>query len=48
MTHTSDSVPYLLFDSSRDAAGGVYTEPATAGCDAVAAHELMGRLLARA
>ena len=29
-THTAESVPYLLFDSTRDAAGGVYTEPATA------------------
>ena len=46
-THTSDSVPYLLFDSSRDGAGGVYTEPATAASAAVAAHELMGRLVAR-
>jgi 2,3-bisphosphoglycerate-independent phosphoglycerate mutase len=48
MTHTAESVPYLLFDSTRDAAGGVYTEPATAGDAAVPAHELMGRLLASA
>jgi 2,3-bisphosphoglycerate-independent phosphoglycerate mutase len=46
MTHTSESVPYLLFDSTRDAAGGDYTEPATAQCAPVAAHTLMGRLLA--
>jgi 2,3-bisphosphoglycerate-independent phosphoglycerate mutase len=45
-THTAESVPYLLFDSTRDAAGGVYTEPATASSPPVAAHELMGRLLA--
>ena len=45
-THTSDSVPYLLFDSTRDAAGGVYTEPAPAQSAPVAAHTLMGRLLA--
>ena len=43
-THTAESVPYLLFDSTRDAAGGVYTEPATASSPPVAAHELMGRL----
>jgi 2,3-bisphosphoglycerate-independent phosphoglycerate mutase len=45
-THTADSVPYLLFDSTRDATGGVYTEPATASSAPVPAHELMGRLLA--
>jgi 2,3-bisphosphoglycerate-independent phosphoglycerate mutase len=47
-THTSDSVPYLLFDSTADAAGGVYTEPATAASVPVAAHTLMGQLLAPA
>jgi hypothetical protein len=36
-----------LFDSTRDAAGGVYTEPATASRAPVAAHTLMGRLVAR-
>src|SRR4051812_29537779 len=46
-THTAESVPYLLFDSTRDAAGGVYTEPATASSTPVAAHMLMGRLVAR-
>jgi 2,3-bisphosphoglycerate-independent phosphoglycerate mutase len=44
-THSADSVPYLLFDSSRAASGGVYTEPATAGCEPVAAHMLMRRLV---
>ena len=29
-THTTDSVPYLLFDSAVDGPGGVYSEPATA------------------
>jgi len=45
-THTAQSVPYLLFDSTRDAAGGVYTEPATAASQPVAAHTLMRRLVA--
>jgi 2,3-bisphosphoglycerate-independent phosphoglycerate mutase len=45
-THTSQPVPYLLFDSTRAAAGGTYTEPATSGCAPVPAHELMARLLA--
>ena len=45
-THTAEPVPYLLFDSTRAAAGGAYTEPATAGCAPVPAHELMARLLA--
>jgi 2,3-bisphosphoglycerate-independent phosphoglycerate mutase len=44
-THTTDSVPYLLVDSAVDGAGGSYTEPATAHCDAVPGHELMGRLI---
>jgi 2,3-bisphosphoglycerate-independent phosphoglycerate mutase len=44
-THTSDSVPYLLFDSSVDGPGGVYSEPATASAVAVPGHELMGRLV---
>ena len=45
-THTAESVPYLLFDSTRDGAGGTYTEPATAQSAPVAAHTLMARLLA--
>jgi 2,3-bisphosphoglycerate-independent phosphoglycerate mutase len=44
-THSADPVPYLLFDSSRVATGGVYTEPATATCEPVAAHTLMRRLI---
>lgn len=47
-THTSQSVPYLLFDSTRDGSGGEYTEPATAASIPVPAHELMGRLVAPA
>ncbi len=45
-THTAESVPYLLFDSTRRGPGGTYTEPATAGCTPVPAHTLMGRLVA--
>jgi 2,3-bisphosphoglycerate-independent phosphoglycerate mutase len=45
-THTSDPVPYLLFDSEHDAAGGVYSERGVAGAEPVPAHELMARLLA--
>jgi 2,3-bisphosphoglycerate-independent phosphoglycerate mutase len=44
-THTTDSVPYLLVDSATDGPGGVYSEPATAGCAPVPGHELMARLL---
>jgi 2,3-bisphosphoglycerate-independent phosphoglycerate mutase len=45
-THTSDPVPYLLFDSTVDGPGGTYTEAGVAGAAPVVAHELMGRLLA--
>lgn len=45
-THTADPVPYLLFDSLAEGPGGTYTEPATAGCEPVAAHGLMARLVA--
>ena len=44
-THTSDPVPYLLFDSTRDAAGGGYTEIGVADSEVVVAHTLMRRLL---
>jgi 2,3-bisphosphoglycerate-independent phosphoglycerate mutase len=44
-THTSDSVPYLLFDSKHEQSGGVYSEPATAAAVPVPGHELMGRLV---
>ncbi len=43
-THTSDPVPYLLFDSEVETTGCAYTETATAGLPAVEAHRLMGRL----
>jgi 2,3-bisphosphoglycerate-independent phosphoglycerate mutase len=44
-THTSDPVPYLLFDSTHDAAGGQYTERGVEGSEPVVAYELMRRLL---
>lgn len=47
-THTSDPVPYLLFDSTRPGGGGVYSEAATASSPPVVAHDLMGRLVAGA
>ncbi len=43
-THTSDPVPYLLFDSEVETTGCAYTETATAGLPPVDAHRLMGRL----
>jgi len=46
-THTSDPVPYLLFDSEVDGVGGRYTEAGVAELPIVPGHELMGRLLAR-
>ncbi|HUI50107.1 MAG TPA: 2,3-bisphosphoglycerate-independent phosphoglycerate mutase [Acidimicrobiia bacterium] len=45
-THSSEPVPYLLFDSVVPGSGGTYTEPATAGCAPVAGHTLMARLVA--
>jgi 2,3-bisphosphoglycerate-independent phosphoglycerate mutase len=44
-THTSDPVPYLLFDSTRDGSGGTYSERGVAGRDPVVAHTLMDRLV---
>jgi 2,3-bisphosphoglycerate-independent phosphoglycerate mutase len=44
-THTSEPVPYLLFDSQVDGAGGTYTEAGVADLELVPGHELMGRLL---
>ncbi len=44
-THTSDPVPYLLFDSRRDGPGGLYTERGVAGSQPVVAHTLMSRLV---
>ena len=46
MTHTSDPVPYLLFDSAVDGPGGSYTEPAVADRPVVVAHYLMSSLVA--
>jgi 2,3-bisphosphoglycerate-independent phosphoglycerate mutase len=48
MTHTSDPVPYLLYDSTRPGPGGCYDEASVAGCPPVVAHHLMARLLAPA
>ena len=45
MTHSADTVPYLLYDSTVAGAGGSYTEPATAGCAPVPGHSLMARLV---
>jgi 2,3-bisphosphoglycerate-independent phosphoglycerate mutase len=45
-THTSDPVPYLLFDSERRGAGGTYTEPGVADAPVVDAYRLMSRLVA--
>ncbi len=47
-THTSDPVPYLLYDSEVQVEGRAYTETAVAGLTPVAAHGLMGRLTASA
>jgi 2,3-bisphosphoglycerate-independent phosphoglycerate mutase len=44
-THTTDSVPYLLFDSQVDAAGGEYSEPATASCAPLPGNTLMPKLV---
>ena len=44
-THTSEPVPYLLFDSEREGAGGTYDEAAVADAPVVAAHELMPRVV---
>ncbi len=45
MTHSADTVPYLLYDSTVAGVGGSYTEPATAGCAPVPGHSLMARLV---
>lgn len=44
-THTSDPVPYLLFDSSADAPGGTYSEAGVADAPISVAHDLMARLV---
>ncbi len=45
-THTSEPVPYVLYDSDHAGPGGVYNEAATANASLVEAHELMARLVA--
>ncbi len=45
-THTSDPVPYLLYDSTAPGPGGTYTEAGVASCEPVPGHGLMARLLA--
>lgn len=44
-THSSDPVPYLLFDSRHDGSGGVYTEAGVSDCSPEPGHELMARLV---
>jgi len=44
-THTSEPVPYLLFDRDEPGPGGEYSERGVAGATPVPAHELMARLL---
>ncbi len=44
-THTSDPVPYLLFDRDEPGPGGEYSERGVAGATPVPAHDLMARLL---
>jgi 2,3-bisphosphoglycerate-independent phosphoglycerate mutase len=44
-THSAEPVPYLLFDSDAEGAGGVYTESGPARCAPVPGHSLMGRLV---
>ena len=44
-THTSEPVPFMLFDSQADGPGGLYTETGTATAPVVAGHTLMGELL---
>jgi 2,3-bisphosphoglycerate-independent phosphoglycerate mutase len=44
-THTSEPVPYLLFDRHEPGPGGEYSERGVAGATPVPAHDLMARLL---
>ncbi|MDQ1507210.1 MAG: 2,3-bisphosphoglycerate-independent phosphoglycerate mutase [Actinomycetota bacterium] len=46
-THTSEPVPYLIYDPADPGPGGVYTESGVAACPTVPAHELMARFLQR-
>jgi 2,3-bisphosphoglycerate-independent phosphoglycerate mutase len=43
-THTSDPVPYLLYDATVDGPGGTYTERGVATAPVVAGDSLMARL----
>jgi 2,3-bisphosphoglycerate-independent phosphoglycerate mutase len=45
-THTSDPVPYLLFDAAVPGPGGTYTERGVATAPVVPGNSLMGRLVA--
>jgi 2,3-bisphosphoglycerate-independent phosphoglycerate mutase len=47
-THTSDAVPYLVYDSTVRGPGGQYTERFAADRPVVVGHELMARFLADA
>lgn len=44
-THTMDSVPWVIVDSTTDGPGGVYSEVGTAHVAPVPGHTLMSRLL---
>ncbi len=44
-THTSDPVPYLLYDRQSAAEGGIFTEAGVADRPVVPGHQLMGRLI---
>jgi 2,3-bisphosphoglycerate-independent phosphoglycerate mutase len=44
-THTDETVPYLLYDSTRAGPGGTYDEPATERRRPIPAHDLMARLV---
>ncbi len=44
-THTSDSVPYLLVDSTTDGPGGEYSEEGTVASEVVDGYRLMDRLV---
>ena len=46
-THTTDAVPWVIFDSTTDGPGGVYSEAGTASSVPVPGHSLMSRLLQR-
>jgi 2,3-bisphosphoglycerate-independent phosphoglycerate mutase len=44
-THTSDPVPYLLYDSEVTGLGGEYSERFVAGSPVAAGHDLMAQLV---